>query len=381
MHAFDVARAADDVARLCAADFAGRRIGSRGHELARRWLLARFEHLGLAPELFRCTLDTPVLDVYDRPRLEVVGDGRVLRHRVDYAEHPRSADLAQATDGLSWAIIDAVPRGDDLDALVGELHGRGADGVLVPQFPTEDGYLPKRIASRAPVDAAVVAVSALLLRELDGKELRVRLPLRRLRPTGAHVVARIDGTDTALRREPVLVAAHYDGVGDDPGGLRLPGASDNASGVAVVLEVARVLAAARPPRRPIVVAALDGEEVDALGSKEYAEALARSGERPDVLNLDMAAKLHDAIAVEPGASPERTLDALDRAGEWLEQPLAIGNVSSDNRRFAQAGFPSVGIGLGGHGVHTPADTDEHVDSDAMLVAGRLLLATVCQLAG
>ena len=94
----------------------------------------------------------------------------------------------------------------------------------------------------------------------------------------------------------------------------------------------------------------------------------------------LAAKLNGRVAVEPGAEPAQTLAALDRAGEWLELPLAIASVSSDNRRFARVGFPSVGIGLGGEGIHTPADTPERVDRDALAAAGRLLLATVWQLA-
>ena len=52
----------------------------------------------------------------------------------------------------------------------------------------------------------------------------------------------------------------------------------------------------------------------------------------------MAAKLDGVVWVEADAEPETTLAALDRAGEWIEVPLAIGHVSSDNRRFAQAGF-------------------------------------------
>ena len=72
--------------------------------------------------------------------------------------------------------------------------------------------------------------------------------------------------------------------------------------------------------------------------------------------------------------------ALDQAGELLEIPLILGNVASDNRRYAAAGFPAVGVALGGAGGHTPADTVEHVDSGAMHMAAKLLLAGLWQLA-
>jgi hypothetical protein len=64
--------------------------------------------------------------------------------------------------------------------------------------------------------------------------------------------------------------------------------------------------------------------------------------------------------------------ALDQAGELLEIPLILGNVASDNRRYTAAGFPSVGVALGGAGGHTPADTAEHLGSGAMQLAAGVL---------
>ena len=51
----------------------------------------------------------------------------------------------------------------------------------------------------------------------------------------------------------------------------------------------------------------------------------------------------------------------------------VGAVGSDNQRYAAQGFPTVGIALGGH---TPADMPEQVDSLALEIAGRLLIATI-----
>lgn len=376
---FDLGRAMNSLHRLCAPEFGGRRLVSEGHQQAQRWLAESFESIGLPVELFPFRLDATVVDLAGRPRLEIVEERRLLRHRIDYAEHPRSAPLADEEDSLRWATLESVPRGRDFDLLAAAQREQGVGGLLVPQQPMADGYLAKRIVARAPLELPVISIAAPLLPTLAGKRLRVHLPLRRVPAQGAHVIATLAGTDPELRHEPILLGAHYDGVGDDPG-VRLPGAADNAAAVAVLLEVARVLASALLPRRPIRFVAFDGEEVDALGSRAYATALAESDTRPFLVNLDMAAQLHEAITVEPGASPARILAALDQAGEWLEQPLAIGTVSSDNRRFAAAGFPSVGIGLGGKAMHSPADGYKNVDPRALLAAGRLLLAAVSQLA-
>ncbi|WP_421657390.1 M20/M25/M40 family metallo-hydrolase [Leptothermofonsia sp. ETS-13] len=72
-------------------------------------------------------------------------------------------------------------------------------------------------------------------------------------------------------KPPILIGAHYDAV---PG---TPGADDNASGVAVLLELARSLSA-QPARYPVQLIAFDLEEYGLLGSAHYAEALMRQKE-------------------------------------------------------------------------------------------------------
>ncbi|HEY9669783.1 MAG TPA: M20/M25/M40 family metallo-hydrolase, partial [Coleofasciculaceae cyanobacterium] len=68
------------------------------------------------------------------------------------------------------------------------------------------------------------------------------------------------------RLPPILIGAHYDAV---PG---TPGADDNATGVAVLLELAKAFAA-EPPRHPVRFLAFDMEEYGLLGSQQYATDL------------------------------------------------------------------------------------------------------------
>lgn len=72
-------------------------------------------------------------------------------------------------------------------------------------------------------------------------------------------------------RPPILVGAHYDSV---PGS---PGADDNATGVAVLLELARALAE-QPGKSPLRLVAFDLEELGFVGSRHYASDLHRRGE-------------------------------------------------------------------------------------------------------
>jgi aminopeptidase YwaD len=195
---------------------------------------------------------------------------------------------------------------------------------------------------------------------------------------------------TPIRREPVtaanlhggwsdstkvLLTAHFDGVGDHPG-LRQPAASDNATGVAVVLEAARVLAPLLPDSAGFSIALLDAEEMGALGSAHHAAQLARSGTAPLVINVDGAGHLNEAAAVEAGGPAHGLLAVLDQAGRHTGLQLAAGPVASDNRRYAAAGLPAVGIGAGMGGYHSPADTPDRVETSTLVAVCRLVVATV-----
>lgn len=388
--AFDASRARADLGKLCSVEFAGRRIGTPGHDLAQIWLAEQMRAVKLETQVFSFIAQTSVIELTALPMFDVIGaDGasHSLKYRTEFQEHPQSVFQPTPVEGVvsreanagspTWLIVDAMPAPET----VRDLMECGVVGLLVPQHAGPQGYLPKRITMRISLPLAVVSVRGDILAELDDKIVRATMPLRSAQASGSHVLGQLTGTDIRLKDAPLIVGAHFDGVGDDVSSLRLPGASDNAAGVAVVLEMARVLGTAKlKPRRPIIFVAFDGEEINALGSQAYAQALKAEGKTPIVINLDGAARFHDAVWAELSENAEALIQALDRAGEWLEIPLTTGAVGSDNRRFAQVGFPTVGLALGGVGGHTPADTVDQVDPDAMRMAGRLILAAVWQLA-
>jgi hypothetical protein len=86
---------------------------------------------------------------------------------------------------------------------------------------------------------------------------------------GRNVGARLRGSDPVLRDQWVILAAHFDHLGVRRGKL-YPGADDNASGVAMMLEVARSLVTSRsPPRRSMIFIGFDLEEFGLFGSRYY----------------------------------------------------------------------------------------------------------------
>ena len=202
--------------------------------------------------------------------------------------------------------------------------------------------------------------------------------------TLANVVGIIPGSDPSWRGQSVLLTAHYDHLGmgwPDPRrgdeGKRHPGADDNASGVAVLLEVARVLAASGAGRRSIVVVAFTGEEAGLIGSRHYVEhpVLPRDGIRA-IVNIDAVGRLGSGQIGVLGAGT---------ATEWPHVFRGIGFVTgtqtqlvqealpaSDQASFATAGIPGVQLFTPPHAdYHRPTDTADKID-----IAGLVKVATV-----
>jgi aminopeptidase YwaD len=105
----------------------------------------------------------------------------------------------------------------------------------------QEGYLGKRVVPATPIALPVITVRLDLLSDLEGKGVRATLPVQRVSASGKLILGRVDGADATLDHTPLIVGAHYDGVGDDPGGFCIAGPADNAASVAVVLELARVV--------------------------------------------------------------------------------------------------------------------------------------------
>ncbi|WP_426503307.1 M28 family peptidase [Dactylosporangium sp. McL0621] len=257
-------------------------------------------------------------------------------------------------------------------------HARGALGLLPGRGVDADGWQYTMLAGPGPGPLPVLtldpATHAAVLRAASAGTgvFAGNAPIRRIDVPAGNLHGR---WRPAAGGPDVLLTAHFDGVGDHPG-MRQPGAADNGSGVAVVLEAAAVLAEALPETAGLAVALLDGEEAGALGSAHHAAALRAAGERPLVINVDGAGHLHEAAAVEAGGPAHALLAALDQAGRHTGLPLVAGPVASDNRRYAAAGLAAVGIGAGMAGYHSPADTPDRVEPATLAAIARLVVATV-----
>jgi membrane-associated protease RseP (regulator of RpoE activity) len=148
-----------------------------------------------------------------------------------------------------------------------------------------------------------------------------------------------------------------------------PGADDNASGTAAVLELARVLASGPKPKRGVLFVAFTGEEIGLLGSSHLAANLPYARENcAAMINMDMVGRMKDNKFFVGGAATGSTFKAIVHevakadAGLKMEvsDSLAIGG--SDHASFTAKQIPALFIFSGLHGdYHRPSDTWDKID--------------------
>jgi len=108
---------------------------------------------------------------------------------------------------------------------------------------------------------------------------------------GYNVVGMLEGTEFSLKKEFIVIGAHYDHIGTanaDGEDTIANGANDNASGTSAVIELAKYFAKAKTNKRSIIFALFSAEELGLLGSAHLAERLKTTSINPYVMfNIEM----------------------------------------------------------------------------------------------
>ncbi len=124
--------------------------------------------------------------------------------------------------------------------------------------------------------------------------------------TTMNIIGMLEGTDEDLRNEYIIICAHLDHVGSQAGKIYFPGANDNASGSAAVLEIARAIVNSEEmTKRSILFVLFSNEETGFQGAKYFVDnPIVPLNHIVAVLNMDCIAK-GDSIRVGNGlSSPE-----------------------------------------------------------------------------
>ncbi len=186
-----------------------------------------------------------------------------------------------------------------------------------------------------------------------------------------NVIAKLPGSDAAMRDSYVIYSAHWDHLGRDAkreGDQIFNGAIDNASGAAGLLELAKAFAALHPrPKRSVLFLALTAEEKGLLGAKYYAEnplyPLKRTLADINMDGLNQWGRTRDLVVVGLGMSTLDDVlgDAARQRARTLSpdaEPEKGFYYRSDHFEFAKQGVPALYTDSGGEYVDKPAGFSE-----------------------
>ncbi|MGD2063111.1 MAG: M28 family peptidase [Nitrospirota bacterium] len=388
-------------------------VGERALKLNRDYLPASFSSSGpltgevvfagygiRAPELRWDDYES--LDVADKVVMAlrfVPGQGE--------SEGPFSTEAARRYSDLRYKAFVAREAGASALLLVDGPVGRPGDDTLPPLVatgPESEAGIPVLHLRQAVVDRWLAASGqdlATLQRRVDAgdpavhavplPEVRGHVALDRQETTTRNVVGLLPGSDPDA--PAIVLGAHYDHLGhgaagsfDPDSGVIHPGADDNASGAALLVDLIGRLAG-RPHRHPVVFVAFTGEEIGLAGSSCFV------GDRPPaaegiraMVNFDMVGRLRDNRLTVFGVESARELPDLVETACGATPLVCVtagdGFGPSDMTPFYAADVPVLFFTSGPHGdYHRPGDTVDKVNGAGAIEIAKLAADVVARLDG
>ncbi|UCC45480.1 MAG: M20/M25/M40 family metallo-hydrolase [Candidatus Zixiibacteriota bacterium] len=300
---------------------------------------------------------------------------------------PETGDSGEVRFDRHTAITEKVARAMEA----------GAAGVFLY---TPEGHDDTLIFRGGPVHVTPKDIPVIWLRRaglerlglsLDSVEINSaagRTELLPIRDTAFNVAGSVSSDNDTL----VIIGAHYDHLGwgemgsfyrDGPPMIH-PGADDNASGVAALLELARWLVSERNRLKySYSLVAFTGEEAGLLGSSHFARSLdVDSSLVRMMINMDMIGRLSEqenGLAVFGTGTCEEFKTYFDSV-EYPRLKITTkqsGIGPSDHTPFYSLGIPVVHLFTGAHeDYHTPRDVIEKIDADGIVMVTDFLGATL-----
>ena len=209
----------------------------------------------------------------------------------------------------------------------------------------------------------------------------------RSRARTANVLGRLEGSDRVMRHEVIVVGASLDGAGLQGETTLFPGADINASGVAAVLEVARILSqSGYSPKRSILFVLFSGGEQQYLGSREFLTQYPKLPRVEAFLNPQNIGSGDSLVVLGDNRYP--TLWDICHSHDTAvnRRFMAVNpektNPRGDARAFDQRHIPSLVITTKGGMQHNHVSSDiwENIDRRILTKAAQLLLETTAELA-
>jgi Zn-dependent M28 family amino/carboxypeptidase len=310
--------------------------------------------------------DPPVPDASGQPDAKLFGGKAMTYYGRWTYKYEKAAELGAAA---VFVVHETGPAGYPFSVAQGFADERF--GLITPDKnmgkPAVQGWLSQDAATRLLAEAGQ-----------DFQKLKAQAATREFKPVplgmtasmtfkqtmrqieSRNVVGKLTGSDDKLKDEYIIYTAHWDhlGVGDPKDGDKIyNGASDNASGTAAIIEIARALKKAQPPpKRSILFLAVTAEEHGLLGSEYYSKfPLYPLSKTLAAINSDnnlpMWGRTRDAIVIGLGASDmdDYARAAAAEQGRTVRpdaEPEKGFFYRSDHFNFAKAGVPALNLDEG-----------------------------------
>lgn len=301
----------------------------------------------------------------------------------------RAADFTEEASGK----IALISRGEiPFSEKVTNAVNAGAAGVLI--YNNVDQPAPMNPSIGGPYDIPVGSITKAsgeaLLQDIEAQNKTVTLTVKSFKNIKSQniIATKHPKPNKGGETDIVHISAHFDSV------PFAPGASDNASGTAVALELARVLKS-YPSDKELRFAFVGAEEIGLLGSEYYVSKLSGNEIKRSIANFNMdmvGTAWENATAIymntldgQANIATETALATAGRIGTTSELVL-YQRGASDHVSFHDAGIPAVNFirrepataNLEPY-YHTPLDSIEHISPDRMKEAGDLIGASVYSL--
>lgn len=364
----DLNYAKEVVKTLASPEFKGRGYVGNGHKIAAKYISKQYAEIGL--KSFGKNYFQPFeIDANTFPsKMELKFNGEELIPGEDYIIDPKSSslkgkfpivvireqDLLDETKladviGNSLGkviIIDQIKseiKNDEDKKKIKELTDYLKYSPEVPSAATivyTDKKLTWSGSTTQKPKTSFIVNKALNLGSIS--EVSINVKAKFIKCETNNVVGFIEGTEKP--DSFIVLTGHYDHLGKMGSKMYIPGANDNASGISMLLSLAKYYKE-NPPKYSIAFMSLAAEEMGILGAKHYVEnPLFDLGEIRFLVNFDMAGTGDEGIKVVNGTVFKKEYDLLDeinKENNYIHSVNIRGeSCNSDHCMFYQKGVPS-----------------------------------------
>ena len=299
------------------------------------------------------------------------------------------ARAARRHGACALVMVNAGP-----DAPANEVQARPYSG-MGPHLPTFPMLQPTLACARALLQGERMTLDSAMT-QLESSmapvsfHLRKRMELKvdtRYQPAAltGNIVGIYPGTDERLKNEYVVVGAQLDHAGMQGKTCLFPGADRDGSGVAVLLETARLLQQAEEqPGRSVIFVLFGGGEQRHMGSQIFVSNFTPLRRIEAFVGIEGLGQADSVAALGDYAYPSlwQVAHAMDSAYTRMLCRPAKRNPAGDALAFHTIGIPSLTLAPPSGNAsrsHTPSDIAENIDRHALARAAKLAFETVYEL--